>query len=114
MAQKKKLMSLASSMSKKAKKHVKIEAPENWEVVYNNILEMRKDKSAPVDSMGCEKVQEMSSDPKVNSIILGIILFVICEKIIICWIRFKGFIVLSHWCSQAKPKTRSIMQQCKD
>ena len=27
---------------------------------------MRKDKTAPVDSMGCEKVQEMSTDPKVQ------------------------------------------------
>jgi hypothetical protein len=27
---------------------------------------MRKDKTAPVDTMGCEKIQEMTSDPKVS------------------------------------------------
>ena len=27
---------------------------------------MRKDKTAPVDTMGCEKVQELSTDPKVQ------------------------------------------------
>ena len=48
------------------KKHIKIEAPENWKELYDNIVEMRKDKSAPVDSMGCEKVKEMSTDPKVS------------------------------------------------
>ena len=48
------------------KKHVKIEAPDNWETLYDNIVEMRKDKTAPVDTMGCEKVTEMSTDPKVS------------------------------------------------
>ena len=51
---------------KKERKHIKIETPENWEILYGNILEMRKDKNAPVDTMGCEKVQELSSDPKVQ------------------------------------------------
>ena len=51
---------------KKERRHIKIETPENWEILYSNILEMRKDKTAPVDSMGCEKVQEMSTDPKVQ------------------------------------------------
>ena len=52
----------------KERRHVKIsiEAPNNWQKVYDNILEMRKDKNAPVDTMGCEKVSEMSSDPKVQ------------------------------------------------
>jgi hypothetical protein len=72
-----------STMTKK-RKHVKIEAaavgeprheavkakinnaPDNWDTVYTNILEMRKDKTAPVDTMGCEKIQEMTSDPKVS------------------------------------------------
>lgn len=48
------------------RKYVKIEAPANWQKLYENILEMRKDKTAPVDSMGCEKVQEMSRDPKIQ------------------------------------------------
>ena len=52
------------------RKHIKIQVenvqtPENWEILYNNILEMRKEKTAPVDTMGCEKVQELSTDPKV-------------------------------------------------
>ena len=56
----------------KERKHVKIEAPNqgvapnDWPEVYDNILEMRKDKTAPVDTMGCEKVSEMSNDPKVQ------------------------------------------------
>ena len=55
---------------KKSHKHVKIEVenvqtPDNWEKLYDNILEMRKEKTAPVDTMGCEKVQELTSDPKV-------------------------------------------------
>ena len=54
------------SLKKKERRHIKIETPENWEILYSNILEMRKDKTAPVDSMGCEKVQEMSTDPKVQ------------------------------------------------
>merc|ERR1711860_200833 len=33
---------------------------------YGNILEMRKEKNAPVDTMGCEKVQDMEVDPKVQ------------------------------------------------
>ena len=62
-------------MSKKTRKYVPIgdqvekvdhEAPENWELLYANILEMRKEKTAPVDTMGCEKVQDMEVEPKVN------------------------------------------------
>ena len=51
---------------RKERKHIKIETPENWEILYENILEMRKEKNAPVDTMGCEKVQELSTDPKVQ------------------------------------------------
>ena len=50
----------------KERKHIRIEAPEGWRTLYDNILEMRKEKSAPVDSMGCEKVQQLSNDPKVQ------------------------------------------------
>ena len=41
-------------------------APENWELVYNNILEMRKDLTAPVDSMGCERAHDKKAEPKVQ------------------------------------------------
>ena len=40
--------------------------PRNWEVVYDNILEMRKDLSAPVDTMGCEKAHDRNAEPKVQ------------------------------------------------
>ena len=62
----------------KQRKHIKIEAaaedlptevvvaPENWETQYENILLMRQERNAPVDTMGCEKVQNSSDDPKVR------------------------------------------------
>jgi len=40
--------------------------PENWEQVYNNILEMRKNFTAPVDSMGCERAHDNKAEPKVQ------------------------------------------------
>ena len=70
---------ITSQMAKKTRKHVTIgdnetlnkvnepnNAPENWELLYGNILEMRKEKNAPVDTMGCEKIQDMEVDPKVG------------------------------------------------
>ena len=61
----------------KQRKHIKIEAaedlptaasaaPENWKTQYQNILFMRRERNAPVDTMGCEKVQNSSDDPKVR------------------------------------------------
>ena len=63
----------------KQRKHIKIEAaaedlsaaevvaaPENWKTQYENILLMRRERNAPVDTMGCEKVQNSSDDPKVR------------------------------------------------
>ena len=70
-----------SQMAKKKKTHITIgdnetsksnkvneanDAPENWERLYNNILEMRKEKNAPVDTMGCEKIQDLEVEPKVH------------------------------------------------
>ena len=43
------------------------EGPAKWRVVYNNILEMRKERSAPVDSMGCERAQDLQAEPKVRT-----------------------------------------------
>ena len=40
--------------------------PENWRDVYANIVEMRADKSAPVDTMGCEKNHDDKAPPKVR------------------------------------------------
>ena len=52
-------------MPPKQRKHIKIETdsiktPENYPVAYDNIRIMRKDMSAPVDTMGCEKVKNSS------------------------------------------------------
>ena len=42
------------------------QGPANWEIVYANILEMRKEKTAPVDSMGCERAHDLDAEPKVR------------------------------------------------
>ena len=39
--------------------------PANWREVYANIVEMRADKSAPVDTMGCERTFDKNAPPKV-------------------------------------------------
>ena len=40
--------------------------PENWSQLYNNIVTMRQDASAPVDSMGCERAHDMEAAPPVQ------------------------------------------------
>ncbi|KAL0127202.1 hypothetical protein PUN28_005476 [Cardiocondyla obscurior] len=40
--------------------------PFNWEVILKNIKEMRKDKTAPVDTMGCHKCADPNASPKVS------------------------------------------------
>merc|ERR1712038_474912 len=42
------------------------QGPLNWERLYANILEMRKDLSAPVDTMGCERAHDAAAEPKVQ------------------------------------------------
>ena len=39
--------------------------PANWREVYANIVEMRADRSAPVDTMGCERTFDKNAPPKV-------------------------------------------------
>ena len=66
----------AMSSGRKRKSRVEVEAeareesaehgPENWLTVYNNILEMRKERNAPVDSMGCERAHDPEADPKLQ------------------------------------------------
>lgn len=41
-------------------------SPSNWEQVYENIREMRADKTAPVDSMGCERAHDAKASPAVQ------------------------------------------------
>ncbi len=45
---------------------VEIEAPVNWEEVYDAVREMRKEKLAPVDTMGCETLAEEHLKPRVS------------------------------------------------
>ncbi len=43
-------------------------SPPNWRQVYDNILEMRKGRDAPVDTMGCERAHDTEASPKVNAL----------------------------------------------
>ena len=45
---------------------VEIEAPANWEGIYDAVIEMRKKKLAPVDTMGCETLAEEHLTPRVS------------------------------------------------
>ena len=45
---------------------VEIEAPANWEEIYDAVREMRKEKLAPVDTMGCETLAEEHLTPRVS------------------------------------------------
>lgn len=40
--------------------------PLHWEAVLNNLREMRKNRDAPVDSMGCHKCPDENESPKVS------------------------------------------------
>jgi hypothetical protein len=40
--------------------------PNNWLEVLNNIREMRRQRDAPVDTMGCDKCADKSAPPEVN------------------------------------------------
>ncbi len=46
---------------------VEIEAPVNWEEIYDAVTEMRKERLAPVDTMGCETLAEEHLKPRVGS-----------------------------------------------
>ncbi|XP_069122838.1 endonuclease III-like protein 1 isoform X2 [Argopecten irradians] len=53
--------------------HIKLEngqkktkwEPSNWRTQLDNIIEMRKDRSAPVDTMGCDEISDRDSKPEV-------------------------------------------------
>lgn len=53
----------ASDDSTSSEKQVKWE-PKNWRKLLANIREMRKEKTAPVDTMGCDKCHDEQSDKK--------------------------------------------------
>ena len=60
---------VGSVMSKKSP--IKIQyspenPPEGWRMMYDNILKMREDRTAPVDSMGCERSHDPAAPPAVQ------------------------------------------------
>lgn len=50
--------------------------PLNWEIVLNNLREMRKNFDAPVDSMGCDKCFDENAPPKVSYLKYILIMFI--------------------------------------
>jgi hypothetical protein len=44
--------------------------PKNWSEVLNNMREMRKQRDAPVDSMGCDKCADESAAPEVRYMLI--------------------------------------------
>jgi len=40
--------------------------PANWEQVYENIRKMREKRTAPVDSMGCERAHDQNATPAIQ------------------------------------------------
>lgn len=40
--------------------------PANWEIMLNNVREMRKNSDAPVDTMGCHKCSDETESPPVS------------------------------------------------
>ena len=47
-----------------------VRPPGNWEEIYEAVREMRKEKLAPVDTMGCETLAEKHMTPRVSPTIL--------------------------------------------
>lgn len=43
-----------------------IQAPANWEEIYNAVKEMRRERLAPVDTMGCETLADERVTPRVS------------------------------------------------
>lgn len=52
---------------KKGKGVIKTEPPAHWEKMYDAVKEMRSRIPAPVDTMGCERLADGASTPKVCS-----------------------------------------------
>ncbi|RPA89803.1 DNA glycosylase [Choiromyces venosus 120613-1] len=66
--EKKKKIGQRKPRGKKVKdeQDVKVEAPENWEEMYEKLREMRKKVKAPVDTMGCERLGDKAATPKLR------------------------------------------------
>jgi hypothetical protein len=57
---------VASSEAREIENNKSKWEPKNWHEVLNNIREMRKQRDAPVDTMGCDKCADRSAPPEVN------------------------------------------------
>ena len=84
---------------------VKVEAPANWEEIYDFVREMRKERLAPVDTMGCETLAEEHLTPRVSSSCMtsrtGEMLTLVKDK------RFQTLVALML-SSQTKDTTNAI------
>jgi len=58
-----------SSTTETGNKKLKWE-PKNWREVLNNVREMRKERDAPVDTMGCDKCADESARPEVRYMLI--------------------------------------------
>ncbi len=104
-----------------------IEPPENWKEVWDRITDMRKERNAPVDSMGCESLPERPTPQVLNlyhcisltnitSIFVSLLLFYFCCLFCFCFAliclhyccvyRYFDTNAWYHWCSARKRKTR--------
>ena len=69
-------ITVEASASTSESKPISRPGPANWELVYDNILEMRKELNAPVDSMGCERIHDRTADEKVSSEVFHLSLYI--------------------------------------
>merc|ERR1711988_264581 len=56
----------SSTTGPHAPKSSKVTAPEHWEVTWQAISKMRESQTAPVDTMGCERLGDHTEEPKVH------------------------------------------------
>lgn len=57
---------LEQSTNSKDITHEKQWAPSNWEIILENVKEMRKHRTAPVDEMGCHKCADPNASPSIS------------------------------------------------
>ena len=50
----------------KLSKTTAADAPVDWRHVYDNIVTMRRERDAPVDVMGCDRLYDTTAAPKVR------------------------------------------------
>ena len=53
----------------KIQKRATVSQPGNWRTVHANIEKMREKRDAPVDVMGCDKLSDVTAEPKVRETI---------------------------------------------